>query len=146
MSLTGKDLHQKFWGWKTDEWKPEEGSDAKRWDDLAAFVNLQVATAAQVAVEASSVSIRVTERSVYNAVKNLVVHTYGLTREGIMAEVMKVVKPQDVVREWMNGQNVREFVGRIAREVVQSTAAAIIREEARAVMNGKLKITVGDGS
>jgi hypothetical protein len=94
--------------------------------------------------EGGHIIMKVTERSVYNALKNLIIGRFGLTKETVMAEILRIVKPQDVVREWMNGQNVRDFVSKTAREVVRELATAIIKEEVKAAINGKVKISIGE--
>lgn len=94
--------------------------------------------------EGGHIIMKVTERSVYNALKNLIIGKLGLTREAVMASIIDAVKPHEIVRDWMNGLNVREFVGKTAREVVKELATVIIKEEVRAAVNGKVKISIGE--
>ena len=76
------------------------------------------------------------ERMVHRALKNLF-DEWGLTRQGIIAEAVKAIKieatdAKTVVEMWMNGNNMREFVSKVARETVQKLADPILRAEARA--------------
>lgn len=102
--------------------------------------------ASVIDTEGGHIIMKVTERSIHNALKNLIIGKLGVTREAVIARILDVVKPQEIVREWMNGQNVREFVGKTAREVVRELATVIIKEEVRAAINGKVKISIGDGT
>ena len=135
--LTGKDLHWMFWG-VVESW--ETCADKPRWDHLAAAVNNH----AEAMAEERHISIKVTERSVYNALKNLLQGQFGITRDTVMLRILDIVRPQEVIEKWMNGQNVRSFVDDTARSVIRDLAAPIIREEAQKAINGRIKITIGD--
>lgn len=137
--MTGQQLREMVVG--VDVWA--EATDKDRWDAAAVVINrAQVAPA--VDSEGGHIIMKVTERSVYNALKNLITGKFGLTKETVMAEILRLVKPQDVVRDWMNGQNVREFVGKTVREVVKELATAIIKDEVKAAINGRVKISIGE--
>lgn len=137
--VTGQQLREMVIA--VDVWA--EATDKDRWDAAAMMINLAHAAPA-VDTEGGHVIMKVTERSVYNALKNLIIGKFGLTKETVMAEILRLVNPQDVVRNWMNGQNVREFVGKTAREVVKELATAIIKEEVKAAINGRVKISIGE--
>lgn len=90
--------------------------------------------------------LNVNGRTVHRVIKDLLVGEFGLTREGIVQKFLEMLTSSNAVRDWMNGQNVREFVGRVARETVSAMAERLIREEVRVVMNGRIRITLEETS
>ena len=91
-----------------------------------------------------SIKLHVAGSTVYAALKNLLVHHYGVTRESITADIIRASNYEEHVRTWMNGAHMRDFVARMARETVTKLLDGIIREEVRAAINGKVKITIGE--
>jgi len=104
----------------------------------------EVSTTTVTALEAHHIGIRVSERSVYNALRNLLVNTYKIDGSSIVTELLKHFDPKRLVTDWMNGAHMREFVSRTAREAVREMAEKVLRDEVRSVVNGRVKITIGD--
>lgn len=93
-----------------------------------------------------SIRLNISGRTVYAALKNLLVQHYGLTPESVLATITKAANVDSVVRTWLNGENVRNFVAKVAKEVVEKMAERIIRDEVRLLTNGRIKITVEPGT
>lgn len=91
-----------------------------------------------------SIRLNISGRTVYAALKNLLVQHYNITPARVVEMITKGADVESVVRAWMNGQHIREFVGRIAKETVEKMAERIIRDEVRALTNNRIKITIGD--
>ena len=92
-----------------------------------------------------SIRLNISGRTVYAALKNLLVQHYGITPEKMIAKITESIDVKDIVTKWMNGEHIRAFVGKIAKETVERMAEKVIRDEVRAITNGRIKITIDQG-
>lgn len=90
------------------------------------------------------VKLHVSGSTVYAALKNLLMQHYGMTRETLMAEVLRVSNVEGIVRDWMGSQTMRDFVSRMVREAIAKMVDGVLREEVRAAISGKVRITLSE--
>lgn len=88
------------------------------------------------------IKLHVSGSTVYAALKNLLRHHYGVTRESITSDILRASNYEEVIRTWLNGQHMRDFVSRIAREVVKQMCDTMVRDEVRKAVNGKIRISL----
>lgn len=88
------------------------------------------------------VKLNVSGRTVYAALRNLLQHHYGLTKEVVISKMLESADIKTWVKEWMNGSHIRQFVGETAIKVVREMADPIIRAEVKKAVEGKIQITI----
>jgi hypothetical protein len=91
-----------------------------------------------------TIRLTVSGKTVHSALKALLTRHLGLTREEVIATLIKKANLETAVRDWLNGAHMREFVGRIAREIVRGMADEILREEVKRAVSGKFRIVLSD--
>lgn len=82
------------------------------------------------------------ERILYRAVRNLLLNEWGLTKKSLIGDVIGSFQldAEKVIRDWMNGEHIRAFVGKVCRETVKALAEPIIKAEARAFLDRRVKL------
>lgn len=86
----------------------------------------------------SVLHINVSGKTVYAAIKNLLINDYKLDRDGIVKALGEHTNGE--IRSYMNGNNVRHFISEVIRETVKNLAEPIIRREAQAFLDRRVTV------
>ena len=82
------------------------------------------------------------QQAIYRSLRNLILNEWGLSKTSLIQQVVETFKLDGTAaaRDWLNGQHMRDFVSKVTREVVRAMAEPILKAEAKAFLDRRIKL------